>query len=65
MNIRIKYSIPDNAKILLYVGNINENKNQEQMIEAFGLLSEADKCNTFENTQMANNYIRIFKHIIS
>ena len=43
MNIRKKYGIPNEAKILLYVGNISKNKNQEQMIEAFGLLSEEDK----------------------
>lgn len=47
MNIREKYGIPDAAKIMLYVGNISKNKNQEQMIEAFGLLPESVQQNTY------------------
>lgn len=47
MNIREKYSIPEGAKILLYVGNISKNKNQEQMIDAFGLLPESVQQNTY------------------
>lgn len=41
MNIREKYGIPEEAKILLYVGNISRNKNQEQMIRGYNNLSEA------------------------
>ena len=36
--IREKYNIPLDAKVLLYVGNISRNKNQVQMVRAFGLL---------------------------
>ena len=43
MNIREKYSIPEGAKILLYVGNISKNKNQEQMIDAFAGLAQDGK----------------------
>lgn len=37
-SIREKYNIPLDAKIVLYVGNISENKNQRQMIESFSLM---------------------------
>jgi glycosyltransferase involved in cell wall biosynthesis len=37
-DIRDVYNIPMDAKIILYVGNISENKNQIQMVEAFSLL---------------------------
>lgn len=37
-HIREKYSIPDEAKVVLYVGNISRNKNQLQMVEAFSHL---------------------------
>lgn len=47
MDIRRKYGIPEEAKILLYVGNISKNKNQEQMIEAYGQLSEKERQNTY------------------
>lgn len=40
LNIREIYGIPGNSKLLLYVGNINKNKNQEQLIEAFDLLPD-------------------------
>ena len=40
MSIREKYNIPHEAKVLLYVGNISENKNQVQMVRAYGLLPE-------------------------
>ena len=33
--IRVKYGIPVAAKLVLYVGNISENKNQVQMARAF------------------------------
>lgn len=47
MEVRKKYGIPDNAKVLLYVGNISRNKNQEQLIEAFGMMSEELCENTY------------------
>jgi glycosyltransferase involved in cell wall biosynthesis len=47
MSIREKYGIPDKAKILLYVGNISKNKNQEQMIEVFDLLPETERQNIY------------------
>ena len=37
-SIREKYNIPLDAKIILYVGNISENKNQRQMVEIFSML---------------------------
>lgn len=43
LDIRKKYGIPAEAKILLYVGNISKNKNQEQMIEAYGQLSKKER----------------------
>ena len=39
LSVREKYGIPSNAKVLLYVGNISENKNQLQMVKVFDLLS--------------------------
>ncbi len=39
-SIRKQYNIPEEAKVLLYVGNISQNKNQEQMVRAFALLPE-------------------------
>ena len=36
--IRNIYNIPDNAKIILYVGNISKHKNQELMVEAYSRL---------------------------
>lgn len=39
-DIRSIYGIPQDAFIILYVGNISENKNQKQMIKAFSLLPE-------------------------
>ncbi len=41
------YNIPQKAKILLYVGNISDNKNQRQMVEAFGLMFESLQKNTW------------------
>lgn len=43
MHIRKKYNIPDSAKIILYVGNISINKNQQQMVRAFSLMGK-DLC---------------------
>lgn len=45
--VRKKYSIPDNAKVILYVGNISQNKNQVQMVRAFELLAEELKERTW------------------
>lgn len=47
LNVKTKYSIPQNAKVLLYVGNISYNKNQEQMVKAFGLLPDEIQENTY------------------
>ena len=44
---REKYNIPKGSKILLYIGNISENKNQRQMVEAFNLLPEYLSSNTW------------------
>jgi len=46
-DVRKKYEIPQNAKVLLYVGNISYNKNQAQMVRAFGVLSEETQENTY------------------
>ncbi len=45
VNIRKQYGIPDDAKIVLYVGNIGRRKNQGQLIKAFNYLHDnlADK----------------------
>ena len=45
--VRKKYSIPDNAKVILYVGNISQNKNQVQMVEAYELLPKELQKNTW------------------
>lgn len=47
MSIREKYNIPQDAKVLLYVGNISKNKNQAQMVRAFGLLPNEIRNNTW------------------
>ena len=46
-SIKEEYSIPQRGRILLYVGNINENKNQGQMVEAYGLLPETLRDETW------------------
>lgn len=38
IDVRSRYGIPVGAKVVLYVGNISSNKNQEQMIRAYTLL---------------------------
>lgn len=45
VDIRKLYNIPDDAKIVLYVGNIGRRKNQGQLIKAFNYLPDnlADK----------------------
>lgn len=39
MDIRTKYNIPLECKIILYVGNISLNKNQQQLARAFSLMN--------------------------
>lgn len=46
-SIREKYNIPQEAKVLLYVGNISKNKNQAQMVRAFGSLPEDLRGQTY------------------
>ena len=45
MDIRSKCNIPQDAKILLYVGNISVNKNQLQLVRTFPLMEES-LCNS-------------------
>lgn len=45
--IREKYSIPGDSKVILYVGNISHNKNQEQIARAFALLPEGIRRQTY------------------
>lgn len=40
VNVKKLYSLPESAKVLLYVGNISENKNQQQLVRAFPLMDE-------------------------
>jgi len=40
MSIREQYNIPEEAKVLLYVGNISHNKNQIQAARAYCLLPD-------------------------
>lgn len=47
MSIRELYKIPQDGKILLYVGNISENKNQKQMVESYAQLPENIRNNTW------------------
>lgn len=46
-DIRDKYGIPKSAKIILYVGNIIERKNQGQLILSFNLLPDTYLQNTY------------------
>ena len=46
IDVRLLYSIPPNAKIILYAGNISQNKNQVQLVRAFDLM-RSELC---ENT---------------
>lgn len=41
INIRQKYNIPQECKVLLYVGNISKNKNQMQMVDVYMSLPKA------------------------
>lgn len=47
INIREKYNIPTDGKIMLCIGNISKRKNQEQLIRAFSLLKFETKNNLF------------------
>ena len=47
MSIREKYNIPKEDKVILYVGNISKNKNQVQMVRAYGLLPESMRKQTW------------------
>lgn len=47
VDVRGKYHIPENAKVVLYVGNVSRNKNQEQLIRAFDLLPTGIKDTTY------------------
>lgn len=47
LDLRKSYNIPVDGKIILYVGNICERKNQRQIIKAFDYLPEAVANNTF------------------
>ena len=47
MSIKEKYNIPQEAKVLLYVGNISETKNQRQMVDAYCLLPEDMRNDTW------------------
>ncbi len=38
IDIRSRYNLPNNSFVLLYVGNISKNKNQEAVVNAFDLL---------------------------
>ena len=46
-SIRKRYGIPRDGKVLLYVGNISMNKNQSQMVEAYCLLPNELRSNTW------------------
>lgn len=46
-SVREKYGIPQEGNILLYVGNIGENKNQRQMVDAYQLIPDGLRKNTW------------------
>ena len=41
MDIRKKYNIPSEAKVVLYVGNVSLNKNQRALVSAFPLMEDS------------------------
>jgi len=47
VDIFSKYSIPQNSKVLLYVGNISFNKNQQQMIESYNMIPDNLRCSLY------------------
>lgn len=47
LDIRSLYNILNDFKVILYVGNISERKNQKQLIESFELLLSNLKYKTF------------------
>lgn len=67
-NLRKKYNIPKNSKIILCVGNISKRKNQGQLIRAFDLLEHniaKDVYMMFIGGITNNNYtIELFKNQI-
>lgn len=40
MDLRTKYNLPQDCKVILYVGNISVNKNQQQLVRAFPLMDD-------------------------
>lgn len=46
-DVRTHYEIPMSSKVLLYVGNISHNKNQEQMVRSYALLPEEIQKSTY------------------
>lgn len=46
-SIKFKYNIPQEGRVLLSVGNITKNKNQIQLVRAFGLLPDLMQQNTY------------------
>jgi glycosyltransferase involved in cell wall biosynthesis len=47
IDVRKLYNIPDNSKIILYVGNVSVNKNQAQLVSSFNLLEKTLCDNTY------------------
>ena len=47
IDIREKIGIPQSAQLILYVGNLGVNKNQRQMVEAFPLINQNLRANTY------------------
>ena len=45
--IKDKYGIPKDAKVILYAGNISDNKNQKQLVRAFDELPSSISKNTY------------------
>ena len=45
--VRERYGIPQNGKVVLSVGNITSNKNQIQLVRSFGHISEDMQRNTY------------------
>lgn len=62
LDIRKKHNIPQNAKIILSVGNYSENKNQKELVEAFEILNDPEAylfligSNTEKIVEIIDNY---------
>lgn len=57
INIREKFSIDNDKKIMLCIGNISERKNQEQILRSFALLSDSIQkklCILFIGSDLTN-----------